>query len=66
MRIWEATRHAQVAMDGFIINNILRVFSPSVVRFDSSVPTILFYHLLTMFFSWRQSVRIASFLSDKY
>lgn len=40
VRIWEAPRHAQVAANGFIINKHLRV-SPFVVRFDSSVPTIL-------------------------
>ena len=52
-----------MAADGFIINKHLRV-SPFVVRFDSSVPTILFLSLLTMFFSRRRSARIASFLSD--
>ena len=65
VRIWEAPRHAQVAADGFIINIHLRV-SPFVVRFNSSVPTITFVSLLTMFFSRRRSVKIASFLSDNY
>lgn len=63
MRIWEAPRHVQVAADGLIINKLLRV-SPFVVRFNSSVPTITFVSLLTMFFSGRRSVRIVSFLSD--
>lgn len=64
VRIWEAPRHAQVAADGLIINNILRV-SPFVVRFNSSVPTILSLSFIdNVFFSRRRSARIASFLSD--
>lgn len=51
MRIWEAPRHVQVAADGFIINKHLRV-SPFVVRFNSSVPTILFLSFIdNVFFS---------------
>ena len=54
-----------MAADGFIINKHLRV-SPFVVRFNSSVPTILFLSFIDNVFSRRRSARIASFSSDNY